>query len=67
MAWQEFLKNGRGHNFHILFKRIFFSKTNLKLIEKQERFWGGGGFGGMLPRKIFENVHDLMAILVLFE
>ena len=65
MAWQEFLKDGRRHNFHIVFKRIFFNKTTLKLIEKQERFWGGSG--GMLTRKIFENVHDLMAILVLFE
>ena len=60
-----FLKGERGHNFHIVFKRIFFSATNLKLIEKQERFWKGSG--GMLPRKIFENVHDLMAILVHFE
>ena len=41
MAWQEFLTGGRRHNFHIVFKRIFFSKNNLKLIEKQERFWGG--------------------------
>ena len=65
MAWQEFLKGGRGRNLHIVFKRIFFSKTNLKLIEKQDRFWGGSR--GMLPQKIFEIVHDLMAILVLFE
>ena len=26
-----------------------------------------GGSGGMLPRKIFENLHAVMAILVLFE
>ena len=26
-----------------------------------------GGSGGMLPRKIFENLHTVMAILVLFE
>ena len=64
MAWQEYLKSGKRHNFHTVLKRIFFSKTNLKLIEKQERF---GGSGGMLPRKIFENVHDIMALLVLFE
>ena len=54
-----------GHNFLIVFKRIIFSKTNLKLIEKQERFLGG--LGACFPGKIFENVHDLMAILVLFE
>ena len=65
MAWQEFLKGGRGHNFHIVLKRIFFSRTYLKLIEKQERF--SGGTGVCSPRKIFENVHDLMAILVFFE
>ena len=60
----KFLKGEREHNFHIVFKRIFFSKTNLKLIEKQERFWGVRGHAS---RKICENVHDLMAILVLFE
>ena len=27
-------KGGRGHNFHIFFKRIFFARTNLKLIKK---------------------------------
>ena len=27
-----------GHNFHIFFKRIFFGRTKLKLIEKQEKF-----------------------------
>ena len=31
-------KRGKGLNFYIFFKRIFFSRTNLKLIEKQERF-----------------------------
>ena len=36
----------------------------MKLIEKQERFRGSGG---MLPRKIFENLHAVMAIFVLFE
>ena len=60
MAWQEFLKEG-GHNFHTVFKRIFFGRTNLKLIEKQERLWRGPG------GKFFENVHALMAILGLFE
>ena len=62
---EEFLKGGRGHNFHIVFKRIFFSKTNLKLIEKQEKFWGGPGT--CFPGNFFENVLDLTAILVLFE
>ena len=26
-----------------------------------------GGSGGMLPQKIFENLHTIVAILVLFE
>ena len=26
-----------------------------------------GGFGGMLPRKIFENLHTVVVILALFE
>ena len=38
-AWQ----GERGHNSHIVFKRIFFSKTNLKLIEKQKKFLGVWG------------------------
>ena len=59
-------KGWEGRNLHIVFKRIFFSKTNMKLIEKQERFWGGGP-GACFPGKLFENVHDLMAILALFE
>ena len=43
---------------------IFFARTNLKLIETQEKVWGPGG---MLPREIFENLRDVMAILVLFD
>ena len=42
VAQREILK-GVGHNFHNYFKRIFFIKTNLKLIEKQEKFYGGSG------------------------
>ena len=52
---------GGGHNHHIFLKRIFFGRTNLKLIEKQEKPQG------MLPWKIFENLHAVMAILVPFE
>ena len=33
-AARNFKKGGR-HNFHIFFKRIFFGRTSLKLIEKQ--------------------------------
>ena len=30
-------KRGKGHNFHIFFKRIFFGGTNFKLIKKQDK------------------------------
>ena len=47
---------GGGHSFLTFFKRIiFFGRTILKLIEKQERL------------QIFENLHAAMAIFVLFE
>ena len=46
-------------------KRIFFGRTNLKLIKKQEKL--SGGSGGMLPRNIFENLHAATAILVPFK
>ena len=50
--------------FHI-FQAHFFDRTNLKLIVKQKKALRGSG--GMLPRKNFENLHAVMAILVLFE
>ena len=37
----------------------------MKVIKKQKKSLEGSG--GMHPRKIFENIHDEMAILVLFE
>ena len=36
-------KRGGGHNFHILFNRILFGRTDSKLIEKQEKLLGGPG------------------------
>ena len=41
----------------------FFGRTHLKLIEKQEN---SKEVRGMLLRKIFENLHAVMAILVFF-
>ena len=55
----------RGQIFHIFSKRIFFGRTHLKLIEKQGKAIGGSG--SMLPRKIFENLPAVIAILTLFE
>ena len=55
---------GGAPNFDIYFKRSFFLQIILKYIgnEKDSR-----GSGGMLPRKIFKNLHSVVAILVLFE
>ena len=55
----------RGPQFPHFFKRVFFGGTNLKLIEKHERLYGGSG--GMLRRNFFENLRAVMAILELFE
>ena len=44
VQWRsEKLKGGPSHNFHTFCKSIFFGKTNLKLIEKQESLKGGPG------------------------
>ena len=45
---RNFIRGGGGHNFAIFFKRIFFGRTNLRLIEKQKKTLGESG--GMLPR-----------------
>ena len=47
--------------YDFFFSRVVFSA---ELIEKQKDFRGSGG---MLPRKNFETLYAVMAILVLFE
>ena len=54
---------GEGHNLQI-FRRIFFDRTNLKLIAKQE---SSIVVREHASRKKFENLHAVTAILVLFE
>ena len=64
-AYSDIFSGTRALNFDI-FSRVFFSGgINLKQNEEQKRLWGGPG--GMLSRRIFENLHTAMAILVLFE
>ena len=46
------------------FKRIFFGRIYLKLIERQEKLWGSPG--ACFPEKL-KNLHAVMAILVLFD
>ena len=48
-----------------VFSNVFFSgRIVLKNIDNKK---GSRGSGGMLPRKIFENLHTAVAILALFE
>ena len=49
--------------FHIFF--AFFRQNKFKTDCETKKVLGGSG--GMLPRKNFENLHAVMAILVLFE
>ena len=57
--------SGRGHQISHFFKRSFFTAANFKRLKWQKTTVGGSG--GMLPRKMFENLHTVIAILVLFE
>ena len=57
--------SGRGHQFSSPFKLIFFDRFNLSNLACNKN--DSRGFGGMLYRKTFENLHTAMAILVLFE
>ena len=60
-AIRNFFKEGTS-NFNIFSSVVFSGRINLKQVEKQKK-----GSGGMLPRKIFENSHTVIAILVHFE
>ena len=48
----------------IFFNAAFFDRVNFKQRKYQN---DSRGVWGMLPRKIFENLHTVMAILVLFK
>ena len=63
-AYSE-LFSGRGHPFSSIFQAQFFSAELIlsNLSNKND----SRGSGGMLPRKNFENLHTVMAILVLFK
>ena len=63
MARRKFLKGGSGHNFHIVFKRIFFQLNSFEA--DCETIKALGRSGGMIPWKNF--FHAVMAILVLLE
>ena len=58
---------GRGFNFcHFLSVVFFFERFYFKQLSLSNKN-DSRGVRGMLPRKIFENLHTAMAILVLFE
>ena len=60
-AYSE-LFSRRGHQISSLFQAQFFQGRVIlsNLSNKND-------FGGMLPRKFFENLHTVMVILALFE
>ena len=60
---QKFFRK-RKLNFNIFSSPVFSGKIILKHIENKK---DSRGSGGMLPRKVFENLHTVVAILVLFE
>ena len=63
-AYSEFF-SGRGTKFRHFFKRSFFPADSfLSNISNKNDL---GESGGELPRKIFENLDTVMAILALFE
>ena len=51
--------------FLTFFKRIFSGKVKFEANRETKMILGGSG--GMLPRKIFQNLHTVMGILALFE
>ena len=62
-AYSEFF-SGRGHQFLSLFRAQFFSADLILSNLSTEN--ASRESGDMLPRKNFENLHTVMAILVLF-
>ena len=61
---QKFFE-GRGINFCHFFQAYCFRKSYFQAFSVPKTTLGGSG--GMLPWKIFENLHTTMVILVLFE
>ena len=47
-----------------IFLSIFFLAESFSILIIKKAL---GGSGGMLPRKLFENLHTVVAILALFE
>ena len=62
-AYSEFF-SVRGHQILTYFQTHFFRKNYFKAFKNIK---GRGASEGVLPRKIFKNLHAVVAILVLFE
>ena len=62
---QKFFEGRRGLQFSSHFSREYFP-AELFLSNLSAKNYSRGS-GGMLPRKIFENLHSAMTILVRFE
>ena len=57
--------SGRGHQISSLFPAFFF--PNKLILSNLSNKNDSRGSAGMLPQKSFENLHTVMAVLVLFE
>ena len=62
-AYSEILQ-GMDTNFRHIFKSIFSGRFIFNHNKKKKVL---GRSGGMLPKKLFENLHTIVAILVLLE
>ena len=63
-AYSEFF-SGKGHQVSSLFQGQFFpGRVISSNVSNKNDF---RGVRGMVPRKIFENLHTVMVILALFE
>ena len=58
------VSHGGCAKFRHVFKCFFLAELVLSNLSNKDDFRGSEG---MLPRKIFENLHTEMAVLVLFE
>ena len=64
VAYSEIF-SGRGHQFLTYFKRSLFRQNYFEEILRAKM--GLVGLGACYPRKFFENLHTVVAILVVFE
>ena len=62
-VFRNFFREG-APNFNIFLRVVFSDRIILKHIENKK---DSRGYEGMPPRKMFENLHTVKTVLVLFE